>query len=157
MRRQKLRYQLLPFVFLSITVGSDRHRMIRRDRVKLGCANLSPLIAYHISTYACDSVMMSCEASQSVGAQSEAVSVGRAKCGSNKGFLMMLFSTGCRYAKYFGSRLARDFISALSKSPPEGQDVKNALFPGHFLNFCEIIKGLLEYAMASVPLKPVAL
>lgn len=125
MRRQKPMYQLLSFAFLSTTVGSDRHPMIWRNRVKLDCTNVSPLIAYHIARYAWDSVMMSCEASRSVGAHSEAVRAGRAKCGSNKGFLMVLFSTGCRYAKYFlCSSRARDVISAFSTPPHVGQDRK---------------------------------
>lgn len=134
------------------------HRTIRREQVKQqsACDHLSMLIEALVIAFVC--ATMSFEASRKTDEQTEALREARSKLLSNKGFLMVLILSVCRFKYHFLTfPRARDFISALSKSPPEGQGVKNALFPGHFLSFCESIKGSLEFAMALVPLKLVAL
>lgn len=74
--------------------------------------------------------------------QSEAFRAAPPKSVSNKGFLMVLILTGCRYMYHFlNPPRTRDFISTLSKSPPERQYVKNALFPRHFLSFAKSANG----------------
>lgn len=93
--------------------GTGSRKIIRID---------FPMITNDRPVIHLENAAKSCETLRCVGEQCEAVRVDRAKSGSNKGFLRVLLSTGCRFASYFEVLTrAREPIDACSISAPAGQ------------------------------------
>lgn len=115
-------------------VNPNANPMLRREEVKLrpACEDLRSLIDARVIAFDC--ATMSFEASRKTDEQTEALRINRSKLLSNKGFLMVLILSACRYMYHFLTfTRARDACSACYESASTRQDIKKCPVSRAFL------------------------